>query len=115
MSDKKSEPQRISAVAPFGLRMLPELRERIEAAAAENGRSLNAEITSRLEWSLDAYQVRDKDGAKRRPMTVAEYENLVEEVTRTTGEKVRALEERFDALIREVRATGKREGSTREN
>jgi hypothetical protein len=40
-------------IAPFGLRMLPELREKIEAAARESGRSMNAEIVARLESSLD--------------------------------------------------------------
>ncbi|QMV72989.1 Arc family DNA-binding protein [Comamonas piscis] len=39
-------------IAPFGLRMLPELREKIEAAARESGRSMNAEVVSRLEESF---------------------------------------------------------------
>jgi hypothetical protein len=39
-------------IAPFGLRMLPELREKIETAARSNGRSMNAEIVSRLEASF---------------------------------------------------------------
>ncbi|WP_426391928.1 Arc family DNA-binding protein [Variovorax sp. R-27] len=39
-------------IAPFGLRMLPELKERIEAAAKASGRSMNAEITDRLERSF---------------------------------------------------------------
>ncbi|GAA5785644.1 Arc family DNA-binding protein [Chitiniphilus shinanonensis] len=40
-------------IAPFGLRMLPELREKIELAAKENGRSMNAEIVQRLEASFE--------------------------------------------------------------
>lgn len=52
MSDKKPEAVRVSSIPPFGLRMLPELRERIASAAQENGRSLNGEIVSRLEASL---------------------------------------------------------------
>lgn len=43
---------RIAHIPPFGLRMLPDLKARIEAAAKANGRSLNSEITARLEWSL---------------------------------------------------------------
>lgn len=35
-------------INPFGLRMQPELRAQIEAAARANGRSLNAEIVARL-------------------------------------------------------------------
>lgn len=44
----------ISKVTPFGLRLLPKLKEALDALAEANGRSLNAEITERLEWSLTA-------------------------------------------------------------
>lgn len=40
-------------IAPFGLRMLPELREKIEQAARESGRSMNAEIVARLQATFD--------------------------------------------------------------
>lgn len=40
-------------INPFGLRMQPELRARIEDAANTNGRSLNAEIVARLEATFD--------------------------------------------------------------
>lgn len=53
MSEKKPEAQRISAVPPFGLRMLPDLRRRLEDAATERGQSLNAEINLRLEQSFN--------------------------------------------------------------
>ena len=53
MSEKKSTDDRISSVPPFGLRMLPGLRDRVAAAAKANGRSMNAEIIERLEISLD--------------------------------------------------------------
>ena len=39
----------VANIAPFGLRMQPELKERVEAAARENNRSLNAEIVAALE------------------------------------------------------------------
>lgn len=42
-----------AAIAPFGLRMQPELRARVEAAAEGAGRSLNAEIVARLEKSFE--------------------------------------------------------------
>ncbi|CAN7309464.1 Arc family DNA-binding protein [Cupriavidus necator] len=35
-------------IAPFGLRLQNDLRAKLEAAATESGRSLNAEITERL-------------------------------------------------------------------
>ena len=41
-------------IAPFGLRMLPDLKEKIEQAARESGRSMNAEIVARLERSFTA-------------------------------------------------------------
>lgn len=53
MSLRKSPDLKIGNVAPFGLRMLPDLKEKMEKAAAESGRSLNAEIVARLEASLD--------------------------------------------------------------
>lgn len=37
---------------PYPLRLAPELRETLEAIAKEKGRSLNAEITLRLEESV---------------------------------------------------------------
>ena len=39
-------------IAPFGLRMLPELRAKIEEAAKASGRSMNAEIVSRLQGTF---------------------------------------------------------------
>ncbi len=39
-------------IAPLGLRMLPQMRERIEQAARDSGRSLNAEIVHRLAQTL---------------------------------------------------------------
>lgn len=49
----KSDPRpATSHITPFGLRMQPELKERLEKAASESGRSLNAEISARLEASF---------------------------------------------------------------
>lgn len=39
-------------IAPFGVRMQPELKQKIEIAAKTNGRSMNAEIVHRLEQSF---------------------------------------------------------------
>lgn len=39
-------------IPPFGLRMQPDLKARLEASAREAGRSLNAEIVARLDASL---------------------------------------------------------------
>jgi hypothetical protein len=47
---KNEEPMR--NINPFGLRMQPELKAKIEAAAEKNRRSINAEIHARLEESF---------------------------------------------------------------
>ena len=41
-------------IAPFGVRMPPDLKARLEEKAKANGRSLNAEIVARLDMSLAA-------------------------------------------------------------
>lgn len=41
-------------IAPFGLRMPPELRDKIEEAAKRNGRSMNAEVIARLSSTFEA-------------------------------------------------------------
>jgi hypothetical protein len=50
----KSDDARIKVanIVPFGLRMRPELKTQVEAAARANGRSVNSEIIARLEQSL---------------------------------------------------------------
>lgn len=50
-------------ISPFGLRMPPELKAQIEADAARNGRSINAEIVVRLESTLSGGQSGMEQGA----------------------------------------------------
>lgn len=50
-------------IPPYGLRMPPELRDRVEREAALSGRSMNAEIVARLWASLD-----DKRGQEVAPV-----------------------------------------------
>lgn len=52
MSAKKPAEEKIASIPPFGLRMLPELKDQVAEAAAKNGRSMNAEIVFRLEYSF---------------------------------------------------------------
>jgi len=49
---KNEEPMR--NINPFGLRLQPELKARLEEAAKKNKRSLNAEISARLESTFPA-------------------------------------------------------------
>lgn len=46
MAPKQTDPQ-------FKLRMTPEIKEAIEKAAAQNNRSMNAEILARLEATFE--------------------------------------------------------------
>lgn len=46
--------QKINNISPFNLRLQPELKSQLESEARKSGRSLNAEITERLEESLGA-------------------------------------------------------------
>jgi hypothetical protein len=39
-------------IAPFGVRMPPDLKRRVETAANNSGRSINAEIVTRLDRSF---------------------------------------------------------------
>lgn len=50
---KKTERIPNSAIAPFALRMQPDLKAALEESAQATGRSLNAEIVARLQISLD--------------------------------------------------------------
>lgn len=63
------------SIAPLGLRMLPELKQKIEDAAKANGRSMNAEISARLQASFDAIPWLQQNGLLER----------VEEAAKATG------------------------------
>jgi regulator of replication initiation timing len=61
MSMKKADDEKVSNVPPFGLRMLPDLKERVAIHAMANGRSLNAEIVDRLQASFAPRALSDGD------------------------------------------------------
>lgn len=50
MADDERKP--MANITPFGLRMQPDLKARVEEASRANNRSLNAEIVDRLEGSF---------------------------------------------------------------
>lgn len=52
MKDTVNSEMPVASITPFGLRLQPDLKRRVEEAAKLNGRSLNAEIAARLEASL---------------------------------------------------------------
>jgi hypothetical protein len=49
---KTPDTARIADIPPFGLRLPRRLKEMVDAAARANSRSMNAEITARLEQSF---------------------------------------------------------------
>ncbi|RSM31727.1 hypothetical protein C5B78_04515 [Aeromonas salmonicida] len=44
---------KVSNIAPFGVRMPPDLKKRLEASAKKNSRSLNAEVVYWLQQAMD--------------------------------------------------------------
>lgn len=75
----KSDDLKVTNITPFGLRLQPDLKRRVEEAAKASGNSLNAEIAMRLEASFAADDARlgldDQVKALR-----GEVEDLREEV-----------------------------------
>jgi hypothetical protein len=72
MTDPTKTRQATSHIPPFGVRMQPDLKARLEAAAKDSGRSLNAEIVARLERTID------QDARPEQKMVVIEeLENLL--------------------------------------
>jgi len=88
----------VSTIVPFGLRLQPDLKSRLEAEAAKNNRSLNAEIAARLERSFGA---EDGDEALENSLTlnavrdalvdIARNANVHEDATRAMGRDLYAL------------------------
>lgn len=86
---KRDDPGKIANIPPFGLRLQPELKRQVEEAAKANGRSLNAEITHRLEASF-----KDELG-------VPDF---------VTGNRIDLLEKELAELRAEVRALAQKIG-----
>lgn len=86
-------------IAPLGVRMQPELKEALVEAARKNGRSLNAEVVTRLENSfqettaLVAHAVKEStsDYAVRRATLTQCQEMMLDTFDRLPPEKQLAL------------------------
>lgn len=76
----------MSAITPYGLRMPRDLKEVLDAAARENGRSLNSEIVARLQTSIQV------------------TESVPDFVTPDLVDQVRVLGQEMEALRAQVRA-----------
>lgn len=102
---------------PYSLRLDPETRAKLEAAAKAAGRSLNAEIAMRLEASLQAEEtnlefssLEEKviDVAKRAAQEAAQqrfddvFQGIMEEIMKESEDKQKEYEgffERMNALL----------------
>jgi hypothetical protein len=62
-------------IPPFGLRLPPDLKERVQAVAKANNRSMNAEIVARLSESFTG-------SGQITPATVTALENATEALVR---------------------------------
>lgn len=88
MSKKKADDLKIGNVPPFGLRMHPDLKARVETAAAASNRSMNSEIVARLEDSF----VEDTD----------EFQSFLLQQSEEAA-KLREIVYKQDALLSELR------------
>ncbi|QBF27152.1 Arc family DNA-binding protein [Pseudomonas tructae] len=70
----------IRNINPFGLRMQPALKAKIEEAAQANHRSINAEITARLEESFESKPVG--------PMTIGYMLEKIAEIGEASGRSI---------------------------
>jgi vacuolar-type H+-ATPase subunit I/STV1 len=101
MSDNPKE--LLANIAPFGLRMQAELKERIKEAAEKNNRSLNAEIVARVEV-YDAIYANMAEAVVERDKLAAQLEATREglaEQKRISAGLQHVLSENFDEAKRE--------------
>ncbi|MBI1907328.1 MAG: Arc family DNA-binding protein [Rhodocyclales bacterium] len=61
-------------IAPFGVRMPPELKTRLESSAKRNKRSLNAELLARLGDSFEPINARHVEDAQAEYRITSEVE-----------------------------------------
>ena len=72
-------------IAPFGVRMPPELKDKVEKAAKTAGRSINAEIIHRLQQSFELEQQSEII--------------MLEEAHRASHSEYAELREKFDEML----------------
>ena len=69
------------SIPPFGLRMPPELHEKVKSAAEESGRSMNTEIIARLEASFPSVEDQIRAARKAELTTIRkQIKSLVESI-----------------------------------
>lgn len=106
MSAKKEGDQLLRRVNPFGLRLLPELKRRLEEAAAARTppRSLNSEIVARIEESFlrEEHQARIAVELAKDRIEPEEFEQLKTAGMVGRSEVLRVIRERHAVAMVEA-------------
>lgn len=101
MTTEKKKP--MANITPFGLRMQPDLKARIEEGARITGRSLNAEIVHRLEtYDAEVKRLSDMLLSERRELRLVR--SLIETLQVERDASVKELQdfrEEYSALLRQ--------------
>lgn len=93
MVNRDDADTKVANITPFGLRLQPSLKRRVEEAAKANGRSLNSEIAARLEASFGGDQSKLEE-------RIATLETTV--LALVTDGRTEALEKDIDAIKRKL-------------
>lgn len=89
---------KVSNIAPFGVRMPPDLKQRLEISAKNNNRSLNAEVVFWLQKAMDEL---DNGDARYAQFTIVD--GLGGNSERTISDKgSKAVLEQMKLLISEL-------------
>lgn len=103
MTAKKADREKLSSIAPFGLRMLPEMRQRVSEAAEDNGRSMNSEIVARLQATFDSEDMKDEGQQERDELwrEIHRRDARIRQVETEAYERTKAIEE-INAHLRAI-------------
>lgn len=101
MTTEKKKP--MANITPFGLRMQPDLKARIEEGARLTGRSLNAEIVHRLEtYDEEVKRLSDLVLSERREVRLLRSQVETLQVERDASVKeLQAFREEYAALLKQ--------------
>lgn len=97
MSQRKLPDERVAAIAPFGLRMPPGLRERIAQAAEKEGRSMNALIVRVLEDAFPPEPTLDDMLAELGYLLDAQSVNMDQQFERSLMRQIERLKLKISA------------------
>lgn len=87
-----------SLIAPLGVRIPEDLKEKIQAQAKENGRSTNAEIVQILEGSFSQCQENGKENLKDESEHQQSLLSMKDEIIETQKESISHMENTINSL-----------------